>query len=179
MDLPLPLLPCTENHEPTLFLRHRRMLRAVVMHAEAWFPLEDIARLMGKRLDERNTRKLDADQRRTAWLLTHGEWQKCLLISESAVFALLIHHYIPENRALRRWLTQDVLPALSARAFDINNDGPTHCQMQWQGTTLGTLQWRGDIWVKLRDMPEIVQVRTTGKKDGWLKRLKLLGKRAA
>ncbi|RMM89146.1 hypothetical protein ALQ70_04533 [Pseudomonas savastanoi pv. glycinea] len=35
MDLPFPLLPCTENHEPTLFLRHRRMLRAVVMHAEA------------------------------------------------------------------------------------------------------------------------------------------------
>ncbi len=51
--------------------------------------------------------------------------------------------------------------------------------MQWQGTTLSTLQWRGDIWVKLRDMPEIAQVQTTGKKYGWLKRLKLLGKRAA
>ncbi|KAA8698057.1 BRO family, N-terminal domain protein [Pseudomonas caricapapayae] len=179
MDLPFPLLPCTEKHEPAIFLRHRCLLRAVVMHAEAWFPLEDIARLMGKRLDERNTRKLDADQRRTAWLLTYGEWQKCLLISESAVFALLIHHYIPENRALRRWLTQDVLPALCARPVDTHIDCPVHCQMNWQGTTLGTLKWRGNIWVKLRDMPEIVQVQVPDKKEGWLKRLGLLRKWAA
>ncbi|WP_241151800.1 hypothetical protein [Pseudomonas viridiflava] len=68
MDLPHPASPCTDYLEPTVFIRHHRMLRAVMIGAQAWFPLSDLARLMGKRLDERSTLKLDADQSRTAWL---------------------------------------------------------------------------------------------------------------
>ncbi|MBX8503169.1 phage antirepressor, partial [Pseudomonas cichorii] len=65
MDLPYPSSPCIDHFEPTIFIRHHRMLRAVMLDAQVWFPLQDLARLMGKQLDERATLKLDIDQRRT------------------------------------------------------------------------------------------------------------------
>lgn len=169
MDLPYPTPPCTDHFEPTVFIRHHRMLRAVMLDAQVWFPLSDLARLMGRPLDERATLKLDADQRRTAWLLTHGQWEKCLMISESGVFALLVHHYVPENRALRRWLAQEVLPALDARAVDAH-DHPQLYQMHWQGSALGALQWHGELWVKLRDLPELVQVQPCTSTGPWWRR---------
>ncbi|MFJ4143041.1 Bro-N domain-containing protein [Pseudomonas sp. NPDC089734] len=170
MDLPYPSPPCTDHFEPTVFIRHHRMLRAVMLDAQVWFPLSDLARLMGKQLDERATFKLDADQRRTAWLLTHGQWEKCLMISESGVFALLVHHYVPENRALRRWLAQEVLPALDARMMDAG-DQPQLYQMRWQGHVLGALQWHGELWVKLRDLPELVPVPADSAREPWWRRL--------
>jgi prophage antirepressor-like protein len=156
MDPQIPYQPCTDTFEPTLFIRHHRMLRAITLDAQAWFPLIDIARLMGIRLCERSTLKLDADQRRMAWLLTSGHWEKCLMISESGVYALLIHHYIPENRALRRWLAQDVLPALDAER---SKTGPASVEMRWQGGVMNALRWRGELWLKMRDLPELVQVQ--------------------
>ncbi|MBX8511757.1 phage antirepressor, partial [Pseudomonas cichorii] len=125
-------------------------------------------------LDERATLKLDIDQRRTVWLLTHGNWEKCLMISESGVFAMLVHHYVPENRALRRWLAQEVLPALDVRHAEVA-DQPLLYQMRWQGNALSSLQWRGELWVKLRDLPELVQVQAGVVTGSWWRRL--LGRR--
>jgi prophage antirepressor-like protein len=102
----------TDCFEPQVFIRHHRQLRALQLDHQAWFCLQDTARLMGKSLDERSLRKLDPDQHRTAWLNNDGQWSKQTLISESALFAMLVHHYVPENRALRHWLTHEVLPAL-------------------------------------------------------------------
>ncbi|GFM53786.1 BRO-N domain-containing protein [Pseudomonas capsici] len=170
MDLPYPSPPCTDHFEPTVFIRHHRMLRAVMRDTQVWFSLPDLARLMGKQLDERATLKLDADQRRTAWLLTHGQWEKCLMVSESGVFALLVHHYVPENRALRRWLVQEVLPVFEVPKLD-SSDQPQRYEMRWQGNVLGALQWHGELWVKLRDMPELVQVHPESVRESWWRRL--------
>ncbi|EGH18689.1 hypothetical protein Pgy4_37601, partial [Pseudomonas savastanoi pv. glycinea str. race 4] len=43
---------------------------------QARFSLADLARLMGKALDERATLKLDADQHREVWLQANGECQR-------------------------------------------------------------------------------------------------------
>ncbi|RMQ79669.1 hypothetical protein ALP99_04915, partial [Pseudomonas syringae pv. tomato] len=102
----------TAYFDATLFLRHSRMLRAIFTDAQAWFCLADLARLMGKALDQRATLKLDADQRREVWLQANGECQRQLMISESGTLALLVHHYVPESRALRQWLTHEVLTVL-------------------------------------------------------------------
>ncbi|MBX8505127.1 BRO-N domain-containing protein [Pseudomonas lijiangensis] len=170
MDLPYPSSPCTDHFEPTIFIRHHRMLRAVMLDAQVWFPLQDLARLMGKQLDERATLKLDIDQRRTVWLLTHGNWEKCLMISESGVFAMLVHHYVPENRALRRWLAQEVLPALDVRHAEVA-DQPLLYQMRWQGNALSSLQWRWGLRGELRDLPELVQVQAGVVTGSWWRRL--------
>ncbi|RMQ44552.1 hypothetical protein ALQ04_01780 [Pseudomonas cichorii] len=150
----LPTSPCTDSFEATLFFRHHRMLRAIFTEAQAWFCLADLARLMGQTLGERSVLKLDADQRRMVWLQANGNWQKQLMVSESGAFALLVHHYVPENRALRQWLTHEVLTVLHAPQ-NATLDNPKICHLQWPGTSLSVMQWRDESWIRLLDMPQV------------------------
>ena len=159
MESFLSLAPTHDAFEPVIFIRHHRTLRAVVQYGQAWFPLSDLARLMGRSLTERCTQKLDSDQYRTVWLLTKGNWEESLLISESGAFALLVYHYVPENRALRRWLAQEVLPALDGYAAESLAERPVMADMHWNGGVLRTLQWHSELWVKMRDLPELVQIQ--------------------
>lgn len=152
MDMLTPSAPILEHYPAECFFRHHRRLRTIRHDGQAWFCLPDLARLMGVRLDERCTIKLDPDQRRTAWLECHGLWEKCLMVSESGVFALLIHHYVPENRALRQWLTHEVLPELHKRTQRMVEE-PDMSRLQWLGNTLLMLQWKNESWVRWRDMP--------------------------
>ncbi|EGH27831.1 BRO domain-containing protein [Pseudomonas syringae pv. japonica str. M301072] len=48
------LILCTDCVEPLIFIRHHRALRAVRLGYQCWFSLQDMARLMGKALDERS-----------------------------------------------------------------------------------------------------------------------------
>ncbi|GBH19429.1 hypothetical protein BV360_05109 [Pseudomonas syringae pv. actinidiae] len=114
-----------------------------------------LPRLMGKVLDQRATLKLDADQRREVWLQANGECQRQLMISESGTLALLVHHYVPENRALRQWLTYEVLTVLHDQQ-NVTLDNPRMTQLQWPGTSLSVLHWRSETWIRLRDMPNVV-----------------------
>jgi len=143
----------TDCFEPRIFVRHHRQLRAVQLESQAWFCLQDAARLMGKSLDERSLQKLDPDQHRIAWLKNDGQWSKQILISESALFSLLVYHYVPENRAFRYWLTHEVLPALR------ESEGghlPKLNAMKWSKRSVGTLEWGGEYWVRLSEVPEVI-----------------------
>ncbi|WP_415759030.1 BRO-N domain-containing protein [Pseudomonas sp. LT1P18] len=97
---------------PKTFIRHHIPLRALLLHAEAWFCARDIGRLMGVDINGRHALKLDADQRRMVCLSGSDEPQETLMLSESGVYAMLVYHYCPENRNLRRWLTHHVVPML-------------------------------------------------------------------
>ncbi|GAB7532237.1 Bro-N domain-containing protein [Pseudomonas sp. 3A(2025)] len=147
--------PCAEHYTAEAFFRHHRRLRAIRHDSQAWFCLADIARLMGAHLDERATLKLDPDQRRLAWLSSHGLWEKCIMVSESGVFALLVHHYIPENRTLRQWRTHEVLPELHRRSERMLEE-PNLSRLEWLGNTLQLLHWYNDAWIRWRDMPYLV-----------------------
>jgi hypothetical protein len=54
---------------PTTFHRHNRPLRTFLLESEVWFCASDLGRLMGWRLNERTTLKLEADQRRVVTLI--------------------------------------------------------------------------------------------------------------
>ena len=150
----------TDCFEPQHFIRHNRQLRALKLENQAWFCLQDVARLMGKALDERATHKLDSDQRRTAWLTSSGRWSKQLLISESGLYAMLVHHYVPENRALRQWLTHDVLPVLHEKN---QPHVPRPQTVKWPQSKVGMVQWQSEYWVRLRDVPQVMEgPRTRG-----------------
>lgn len=62
---------------PTVFSRHNLSLHALLLENQPWFCARDLGRLMGWYLDERTTRKLDEDQRRTVNILFHGRGKKC------------------------------------------------------------------------------------------------------
>jgi hypothetical protein len=67
----------------TTFHRHNRPLRTLLLESQVWFCARDMGRLMGWPLNERTTRKLDADQRRVMTLVDSCGEAEELMVSES------------------------------------------------------------------------------------------------
>ncbi len=99
-------------HIPLSFTRHNRPLHTLWLESQAWFSARDLGRLIGRHLESHALRKLDPDQTRTLPLLYNGEVQQTVMINESAAYMTLVHHFIPENRSLRRWLTNEVITVI-------------------------------------------------------------------
>jgi len=150
MDMPTTL-------SPTTFHRHNRPLRTFLLESEVWFCALEMGRLMGWPLNGRTTRKLDADQRRMVTLVDHqGDQEEVLAVSESAVYVLLTHHYHGENRALRQWITHEVVPCLRDEQVPPAACHPCLSFLQWPGVSVSMLHWQSEPWIRLRDMPQVL-----------------------
>ncbi|WP_280290143.1 BRO family protein [Pseudomonas sp. BN417] len=150
--------PDAEILIPARFVRHKRLLRAVLLDEEPWFAAGDLARLINHPpLPERVQRNLDEDQMQRAWMRNgHGDFEQELLISESGVYAVLILYYHPENRGIRQWITQHVIPRLrQEERFDAT--GPYREVIRWQDRDIEVLHWQGKAWLHLRDCPNLLQ----------------------
>jgi prophage antirepressor-like protein len=79
-----------------------------------------------------------------------------LMLSESGVYAMLIHHYHPENRSLRHWITNEVVPALRDAQHVPVESVPNLSLLQWSGFSLSMLQWQNEPWIRLRDVPQVL-----------------------
>ncbi|MDE1165059.1 MAG: Bro-N domain-containing protein [Pseudomonas sp.] len=156
-----------EPHDSIPFLRHGRLLKALMLEDQAWFCLKDIGRLMGTGLEERNATKLDADQRRMLWLRYDGQLRHTAMVSESGVLALLVYHYVPENRALRQWLTYVVMPSLRTRP----GQAPVQGQMCWRRASLSVLYWQSEPWIRLRDMPQVLPMAMPEEQGSWWRKV--------
>jgi len=137
--------------QPLLFIRHHIQLRATLQHAEAWFCARDIGRLMGLEINARQVLKLDEDQRRMMQLSGNDGAQEFLMLSESGVYAMLVYHYSPENRHLRRWLTHEIVPMLRQNSKSVPD--PHLRLIMCAGEKLRLLHWRNEPWIRMRDMP--------------------------
>ena len=144
---------------PTAFIRHHRRLRALLIERQPWFVARDLARLINSHLTDRVIQRLDDDQYRDAVLRTErGECAKELLISESGVYALLmVNFYHPENRSLRQWLSNEVVPALRD-AQQHNPHLPRRRVAPALGRELGLLEWQGSVWVRLGDAVRMMEI---------------------
>lgn len=138
---------------PTRFTRNKTHLHAILVENQAWFCVQELGRLMGKHLDERQLRKLDADQRQLMCVELFGETEEQWMVSESGVYALLIYHYCPEYRQLREWVTLQVVPALRDARPARSLERPTLSVLSWPQMSLSTLHWQDEQWIRLRDMP--------------------------
>lgn len=143
-----------------VFTRHSLHLHTLLLENQPWFCARDLGRLMGRRLDERTTRKLDEDQKRTINLLFHGQPEEMLMISESGAYALLVYHYIPGNRLLRSWLTHEVVPTLRDNRQARTMERPLLSMLDWPEMSLNLLHWQDEGWIRLRDMPYLLVNRT-------------------
>ena len=144
---------------PHVFTRHNLHLHALLLQNQPWFSARDLGRLLRLFLDERTLRKLDPDQRQTAKTLTHGRIENTLLISESGVYALLIYHYCPEYRALREWLTHEVVPALRDAQQPASTERPILSRLNWPQMSLSLLHWNNQPWIRLQDVPHVLPDR--------------------
>jgi prophage antirepressor-like protein len=140
---------------PQVFTRHKLHLHALLIQNQPWFSARDLGRLLRLYLDERAVRKLDPDQRQTAKTLIHGSIENTLLISESGVYALLVYHYCPEYRALREWLTHEVVPALRD-AQHTTPERPQLSLLNWPEMSLSLLHWNNQPWIRLQDIPHLL-----------------------
>lgn len=146
---------------PTVFVRHHRQLRALLLERQAWFVGSDLARLTNSNINERITNKLDPDQTRKALLPDgSGNPEAELLISESGVYTLLmVHLYHPENRQLRQWLSNEVVPVL--RDAQLNDPAlPRRRFGQALGRELGVMEWQGSLWVRASDVLRVLEAES-------------------
>ncbi|PUB39619.1 BRO family protein [Pseudomonas sp. GV047] len=147
-------------HEPTILTRHNLHLHALLVENQPWFCARDLGRLTGLYLDERKVSKFDEDQRQTMEICYHGQPDDMLMISESGVYGLLIYHYAPGHRLLRKWLTHQVVPTLRDRHQSRSTDRPMLSLLDWPEMSLRLLHWQDEGWIRLRDMPYILLNRT-------------------
>jgi prophage antirepressor-like protein len=146
---------------PIVFTRQSLSLHGLLLENQPWFCARDLGRLMGYYLDERTTRKLDEDQRRTITLLFHGQPEEMLMISESGAYALLVYHYTPGNRLLRSWLTHEVVPTLRDERQSLTGERPLLSMLDWPEMSMNLLHWQDEGWIRLRDMPYLLLNRTS------------------
>jgi prophage antirepressor-like protein len=93
------------------------------------------------------------------WLLKNGKTVESLMVSESGMYALLVHHFVPENRNLRQWLSNEVMPMLrDSNAASVGNI-PSLSSLQWAGISVPLLHWQHQAWIKWRDMPDLMQAQ--------------------
>ena len=157
----------SESLVSTLFTRHNIYLHALLVENQVWFCAHDLGRLMGKFLDERMSRKLDADQRQMMYIYAHGAAEERLMVSESGVYALLVYHYCPEYRLLREWLTHQVVPALRDARPSRAVERPTLSVLDWPQMSLSMLHWQDEPWIRLRDMPCVLADGPFNRRESW------------
>lgn len=90
------------------------------------------------------------------------------VISEPALYKALYRHSHPENRTLGRWLSEEVIPLLRDQHQD-NPHQPRRMRMAWLAGEVAVLDWQGEIWVPLDDMPTFSPVsdKPSGPKGFW------------
>jgi prophage antirepressor-like protein len=141
-----------ESYVPLLLMRHNRPLHGVMIDRQPWVCAKEFGLLMGYRHPERICRLMDDDQVRTVIFCTRqGDAEPVQVLSESALYRALCRFSHPENRHLRRWLTHEALPAL--------RDAWEHRQR------ISLLEWQGDLWIALRDMPRFAPPPAPGERS--------------
>jgi len=141
---------------PNVFTRHKLHLHALLIQNQPWFSARDLGRLLRLYLNDRQLRKLDPDQYQTTKTLIHGHIENTLLISESGVYAMLVYHYCPEYRALREWLTHEVVPALRDTQHPTTTERPQLSLLNWPEMSLSLLHWNNQPWIRLQDVPQML-----------------------
>lgn len=147
--------PSADGLFPISFTRHNRRLRALLIEQQAWFVVRDLGKLLSRPVPPQIIAQLDADQRRHERLV--GVEDAELLVSESGLYALLlIYCYHAENRSLRQWLSNDVLPVLrDSPSHDLRL--PRRRMEQLLGQSLSVLDWQGKLWVRWGDAVRLME----------------------
>jgi prophage antirepressor-like protein len=157
---------------PIVLMRHNRPLRCVMIDRQPWVCAREFARLLGHRHPERICRLMDADQVRVVhFQLASGELEPVEVLSESGIYRALWRFSHPENRHLRRWLSNVALPALRDSEPDSAHE-PSRCLMAWDNQQVSLLEWQGELWIALGELPRFHRQAqpTQQKAQSWLAR---------
>lgn len=87
-------------------------VRTVDMDGEAWFVLKDVCAVLGINNNRMAADRLDDDEKGVSLIDTLGGKQEMVIVNESGLYHVILRSDKPEAAPFRRWVTNDVLPAI-------------------------------------------------------------------
>ena len=145
-----------EALDATVFMRHQRPLRALMLEDQPWFSVRDLGVLIGHDAEQYAAHRLDPDLRQKVRLQTQTGEEDAWIVSEGGFFFLLTRYRHPENRSLRQWLSNEVLPALRD-AQQHNPHLPQRRMEQLEGQQMSVMDWQGKLWVRWSDAVRMME----------------------
>lgn len=102
---------------PATFQFQSTEVRTVDRDGQIWFVADDVAKALGYRESRDMTRVLDEDEAAPHTMRIRSEngtlqTREVTIISESGLYHALLKSRKPQARPFRRWVTQEVLPAI-------------------------------------------------------------------
>lgn len=96
-----------------VFEYQNNKVRTVDMGGEAWFVLKDVCKVLDITDHKVVARRLDEDEVcQTPLTDSMGRQQSTTIINESGLYHVILRSDKPEAAPFRRWVTNDVLPAI-------------------------------------------------------------------
>lgn len=88
-------------------------VRSLMIDGQPWFVAADVCRVLKhSNLRMAIKRWLDDDEKGVTVCYTLGGEQEMTIVSESGLYALIIHSKTPAARRFHKWVTAEVIPAL-------------------------------------------------------------------
>ena len=95
-----------------VFEYQNNRVRTVDMDGEAWFVLKDVCAVLGISNNRMAADRLDDDEKGVSLIDTLGGKQEMVIVNESGLYHVILRSDKPEAAPFRRWVTNDVLPAI-------------------------------------------------------------------
>lgn len=169
-----------------LFTHDSVELRTVVIDGDPWFVAADVGLLLEYSATSALTRRLDAEDKGVRDLHTLGGAQNMTVISEAGFYAAILGSQSEKAKAVKRWLTHEVLPTLRktgtySTAPALTDDELIHQALSISATRVAALTERVaelepkaeyvDIFVAGSDVMSFRTVASTlDISEGWLRR---------
>ena len=93
--------------EMRVFTYGEQRIRTAPISGAMWWVLTDVCQVLGLNEDERMTCLLN-----TGHAGRRVRTQRLIVVSESGLYAVMLRSDKPEAKAFKRWVTQEVLPAV-------------------------------------------------------------------
>jgi prophage antirepressor-like protein len=89
-----------------------RPIRVEIIQESPWFVVKDVCEALCISNYRDATNKLDEDEKLVSEIPTSGQRRKMLFINESGIYSLIFRSNKPEAKLFRKWVTNEVLPAI-------------------------------------------------------------------
>ena len=106
-------------------------IRTQVINNAPWFVAKDICDALGLVNSRKATSSLDDDEKGVSPVVTPSGEQMMTIINESGLYNLIFISRKPEARSFRKWVTNEVLPAIR-RTGQYRIKGETECMQEQQ-----------------------------------------------
>lgn len=129
---------------PATFVRDGHNLRTVMIDGNPWFVAKDICDQLGLTNATVVIQSLENNERSKFNLGRQGEtW----VVNESGMYAIILQSRKPEARALRVWITSEVIPALMRDGVYVRTE---MANAMLEG--ISSIERNGQKWFSLRDI---------------------------